>query len=151
LFREALIAEDARSRVCNAVGEHWLEGVGLYLVREQKRVYEIEATISWSAHSEQPELSFSTDLPGWEDKGSPEAILLGRRFATTATTGKLSPRYWVRFTQAIREDAGRHKDLCEEVGVVYGGGIPGWKQTPTTQTLPLQDLREIGLSVRSAL
>jgi hypothetical protein len=57
----------------------------------------------------------------------------------------------VRFTQAIRDDPARHKDLCGEVGVVFGGGLPGWKHKPVTQTLPLQDLGEIGLSVRSAL
>jgi hypothetical protein len=57
----------------------------------------------------------------------------------------------VRFAKSIRDDPDRHKELCGKVGVIFGGGLPGWKQTPTTQALPLQDLREVGLSVRSAL
>jgi hypothetical protein len=151
LFREAGIADDPRSLVCRAVGAHWLAAVGLYLARAGGRVYEIEATINWQVHTDQPELSFSSDLPGWEDKGSPEAVLLGKRFAATASVGKLDPHFWVRFTKAIRDDPERHKKLCGEVGVIFQGGLPGWKQKPLTQSLPLQDLQEVGLSVRSAL
>ena len=84
LFREAGIADEVRAPVCSAVADHWLEAVGLYLARDGERVYEIEATINWKVHTDQPELSFSTDLPGWEEKGSPEAVLLGKRFAATA-------------------------------------------------------------------
>jgi hypothetical protein len=151
LFREAGIAADRRGLVCNGVSKHWLEAVGLYLEQNDKMVYEIEASINWQAHTEQPELSFSTNLPGWEDKGSPEAVILGKRFAATSADQKLHPRYWVRFAKPILDDPARHKDLCGKVGVSFEGHVPGWKQTPTTQSLPLQDLREIGLSVRSAL
>lgn len=151
LFREAGIEEDRRGLVCNGVNKRWLVAVGLFLVRDEKRVYEIEASINWQAHAGHPELSFSTDLPGWEEKGSPEAMIVGKRFATTAAVEKLDPRYWVRFAKSIRDDPARHEDLCGKVGVVFGGGLPGWKQTPDTQSLSLQDLQEIGLSVRSAL
>jgi hypothetical protein len=151
LFREAGIKEDRRGPVCNGVSERWLVAVGLYLERDDKRVYEIEASINWQAHTEHPELTFSTDLPGWEEKGSPEAMIVGKRFAATAADEKLAPRYWVRFAKSIRDDPARHKDLCGKVGVIFGGSLPGWKQTPDTQSLLLQDLREIGLSVRSAL
>ena len=151
LFREAGIAEDRRDLVCKGVSEHWLDAVGLYLEQDDKRVYEIEASINWQAHTENPELSFSTDLPGWEEKGSPEAVILGKRFAATAAAQGLRPRYWVRFAKPILGDPARHEDLCGKVGVNFGGHVPGWKQTPTTQSLPLQDLREVDLSVRSAL
>ncbi len=151
LFREAGIDEDSRKRVCDGVNERWLVAVGLFLVRDDKRVYEIEASINWQAHTEHPELSFSTDLPGWEEKGSPEATIVGKRFAATAADEKLDQRYWVLFAKSIRDDPARHKELCNKVGVIFGGGVPGWKQTPNTQSLPLQDIREIGLSVRSAL
>jgi hypothetical protein len=151
LFNEGGIAEGRRNLVCSGVNQHWLEAVGLYLERDNKRVYEVEATIKWSAHTDQAELTFSTDLPGWEGKGSPEAIILGKRFAATAADEKLDPRYWVRFVKSIRDDPARHKELCDTVGVVFGGHVPDWKQTPATQSLPLQDLAEIKLSVRSAL
>jgi hypothetical protein len=151
LFSEAGIVEGWRTLVCNGVRERWLEAVGLYLERDGAMVYEIEATINWVAHTDQAELSFSTDLPGWEDKGSPEAIILGRRLAATAVAEKLVPSYWVRFVASIRNDPVRHEELCSKVGASFGQHPPGWKQTPETRSLPLQDLGEIGLSVRSVL
>lgn len=151
LFDEAGIEEGRRTPVCNGVKERWLEAVGLYLERDGKRVYEIEASINWAAHTEQAELSFSTNLPGWEGKGSPEASILGKRFAATAAAEKLAPRYWVRFVKSIRDDPVLHQELCGKVGVSFEQHPPDWKQTPETRSLPLQDLGEIGLSVRSAL
>jgi hypothetical protein len=151
LFREAGIKEDFRGPVCNGVNERWLEAIGLYLERDNKRVYEIEASINWLTHTEHPELSFSIDLPGWEEKGSPEAMIFGKRFAATAADEKLAPHYWVRFVKSIRDDPARHEELCNKVGVSFRAHPPDWKQTPDTQSLQLQDLQEIGLSVRSAL
>lgn len=151
LFGEAGIEESRREPVCAGVGQRWLEAVGLYLEKDDKRVYEIEAGINWTTHADQAELSFSIDLPGWEGKGSPEAVILGRRFAATAADEKLAPRYWVRFVKSIRDIPARHKELCGKVGVVFGGHVADWKQTPETLSLPLQDLGEIELSVRSTL
>jgi hypothetical protein len=151
LFREAGIEKDSRGPVCKGVNEHWLAAVGLYLERDDRKVYEIEASINWQAHTEHPELSFSIDLPGWEEKGSPEAIILGKRFAATAANEKLAPHYWVRFVKSILHNPARHEELCPKVGVAFGIHPPDWKQKPNTQSLLLQDLQEIGLSVRSAL
>jgi len=151
LYREAGIAESSTNKVCHGVREKWLDAVGLYLERNGRRVYEIEARINWSAHSDLAELEFSTDLPGWEGTGSPEAIILGARFAAVAKREGLTPHYWVRFTAAIRADPALHRNLCQEVGVDYGSSVPDWAATPTTRSLPLQDLREVGLSERSTL
>jgi hypothetical protein len=151
LFSEGGIDDAALVRVCNAVKERWLEAVGLFLTRDGARVYEVEAKINWSAHSDHAELSFSSDLPGWEGKGSPEAVILGRRFLKIAEDEKLERNFWVLFAKAIRDNAAHHKALCDQVGVVFGGSVPAWKSTPQTTSLPLQDLGEIGLNVRSAL
>jgi hypothetical protein len=151
LFSGAGIDEGDRQKVCTGVDQRWLVAVGLFLERDHKRVYEIEARINWTAHTENAELSFSTDLPGWEGKGSPEAVILGRRFAKTAEAESLSPRYWVRFTRAIHDDPALHRELCGKVGVTFGGHVPDWKNPPETRSLPLQDLGEVGLSERSAL
>jgi hypothetical protein len=151
LFSEGGIDDDARARVCHAVEQRWLEAVAIFLTRGGKRVYEVEATINWTAHSDHAELSFSIDLPGWEGKGSPEAVILGRRVAKLAEDENLERSFWVRFTKAIRNDVARHKALCDRVGVIFRGGVPDWKNTPQTTSLPLQDLAEIDLSVRSAL
>jgi hypothetical protein len=151
LFGEAGIDESRRQRVCNGVGQRWLEAVGLFLERDGRRVYEVEAGINWSAHADQAELSFSIDLPGWEGRGSPEALIVGRRFAVIAANERLDPRFWVRFVKAIRDDPQRHESLCDEVGVVFHGRLPGWKRAPETRSFPLQDLGEIDLHVRSAL
>ena len=95
LFSEAGIVEDARGRVCNAVNQRWIEAVGLFLEREGARVYEVEGSISWSVYSDQVDLSFSTDLPGWEGRGAPETMILGRRFAAVAAKESLRGRFWV--------------------------------------------------------
>jgi hypothetical protein len=151
LYGEAGIDDARTTKVCRGVQERWLQAVGLYLERSGHRVYEVEARISWSMHSDLGLLEFSTDLPGWENTGSPEAIILGRRFAAVAAKEGLSARYWVLFTEAVQNDPVRHRLLCPEVGVVFDSHPPAWAQTPVTRSLPLQDLREIGLSERSTL
>jgi hypothetical protein len=151
LYRLAGIADTATDKVCHGVDQKWLTSVGLYLVRNGRRVYEIEARISWTAYSDGPYVDFSSDLPGWEGTGSPEAIILGQRFAAVATREGLAPHYWVRFTSAIWADSALHASLCPKVGVTHGSSVPEWAKTPTTRSLPLQDLREIGASERSAL
>jgi hypothetical protein len=151
LFAEAGISSSDRSKVCRGVSERWLDAVALYLERDGERVYEIEARINWSLHSDLAELEFSTDLPGWEGTGSPEAVILGRRFAAVAAKHGLTPTFWVRFTAEIHRDPVRHASLCPLVGVVYGSQVPDWNGSPVIRSLPLQDLGEIGLSERSTL
>lgn len=151
LFAQAGIKADDRAKLCRGVNERWLDGVGLYLQRDDARVYEIEARISWSAHSDLSELQFSTDLPGWEGTGSPEAVVLGRRFTAVAAKHGLTRSYWARFTADVRSDPALHASLCPLVGVVYGSRVPAWNRAPTTRSLPLQDLGEIGMSERSTL
>jgi hypothetical protein len=151
LFAEAGIDDADTSKVCHGVREKWLEAVGLYLKRDGHRVYEVEARIHWASHSDLAQLDFEVDLPGWEGTASPEAVILGRRFANVAARERLEAHYWVRFTAAIRADPSLHRELCPSVGVVYGGRVADWKSNPTTRSLRLQDLGEVGLSERSAL
>lgn len=151
LFLEAGINSSSTQKVCHGVQEKWLEAVGLYLERNGHRVYEVEARINWSIHSDVAGLEFSTDLPGWEGAGSPEAIILGSRFAAVADREGLTAHYWVLFASTIRANPALHQRLCPEVGVSYASSVPSWAATPTTRSLPLQDLREIGLSERSML
>ena len=151
LFREAGISSSSTDKVCHGVEERWLEAVGLYLARNGHRVYEVEARINWSAHSDLAGLEFSSDLPGWDGSGSPEAIILGSRFAAIAARESLAAHFWVLFNSTIRANPALHQRLCPEVGVSYGSSVPSWGATPTTRSLPLQDLREIGLSERSTL
>ncbi|HET9733503.1 MAG TPA: hypothetical protein VFP54_12590 [Acidimicrobiales bacterium] len=151
LFREAGISTSDTDKVCHGVQEKWLEAVGLYLERDGHRVYEVEARITWSSHSDVVSLEFSTDLPGWDGTASPEAIILGKRFAAVAKREGLTPTYWVLFTSTIRADPALHQRLCPQVGVSYGSSVPSWGATPTTRSLRLQDLREMGLSERSTL
>lgn len=151
LFKAAGIDQDATTKVCYGVDERWLTAVGLYLKRGGDRVYEVEARINWSAHSDNASLDFSTDLPGWEGTASPEAAILGARFAARAQAESLEPHYWVKFTPAITSDPARYSQLCPKVGVSYGSHPPAWAKSPTETTLRLQDLGEVGLAERSAL
>jgi hypothetical protein len=151
LLAEAGIDDADRAKVCRGVRERWLAAVGLYLERNGNRVYEIEARVNWSAHADQAELEFSTELPGWEGSGSPEAIILGRRFAAVAKREGLSARYWGLFTPTILANPTEHQRLCPLVGLSYGSRVADWASTPRTRSLPLQDLAEIGMSERSTL
>lgn len=151
LFTSAGIDRDSTAKVCDGVDQRWLESVGLYLSRDGKRVHEVEAHISWSAHSANASLDFSTDLPGWEGTASPEASILGARFAARAQSENLTPHYWVRFMPEIRRDTARHRQLCPKVGVSYGSHPPDWSKSPNETTLRLQDLGEVGLAERTAL
>lgn len=151
LFLEAGIDASNADKVCHGVQEKWLQAVGLYLERNGHRVYEVEARINWSAYSDVADLEFSSDLPGWEGAGSPEAVILGTRFAAVAEREGLAAHYWVQFTSTIAANPALHQRLCSQVGVSYGSSVPSWAATPTTRSLPLQDLREIGLSERSTL
>lgn len=151
LFTAAGIDQGNIAKVCYGVEQKWLIAVGLYLSRDGNRVYEVEARINWSAYSDVASLEFSTDLPGWESNASPEAMILGARFAARAKTEGLEPRYWVRFTTAITRDPVLHSQLCPKVGVSYGSHPPAWATSPSETTLRLQDLGEIGLAERSAL
>jgi hypothetical protein len=151
LFREAGVDASSRAKICHGVQNRWFVAVGLYLPRDGKRVYEVEATINWSAHSDVAELQFSSDLPGWEKNGSPEALILGRRFKSTATSTGLSVHYWGRVSAEVRSNPTLHRRACEESGLSYGSSVPGWASSPRVNTLPLQDLAEMGATVRSTL
>lgn len=151
LFTEAGIDKSSIDKICIGVRNRWFQSVGLYLKRSDRRVYEIEARIGWSAHSDFPRLEFSTDLPGWAGNASPEVLVLGKRFAGVAAEEQLQPHYWGLFTPEIIADPPRHERICPEVGLSYGSHVADWGITPRTTSLPLQDLREMGLSERSAL
>lgn len=149
LFTHGGVDDNSTRKVCHGVEERWLTAVGLFLERPAGIVYEVEARINWRAHSDQADLDFDSNLPGWENNGSPEAILVGSRFAAIAAKHGLAPRFWVRFTAEIAADPRRYQELCTELGV--GGQLPAWNGSPTARSMPLQDLREMRVTVRSTL
>lgn len=151
LFGAAGIGQDSIDKVRHGVNQKWLDAIGLYLTRDGMRVHEVEARINWSAHAGTASLDFSIDLPGWDGTVSPEAAIVGARFAARAGAEGLTPSYWVRFTSAVRRDPDLHRRLCPQVGVVFGSSVAGWAKTPTEKALKLQDLGEVGLAERSAL
>jgi hypothetical protein len=151
LFREAGVDASSRAKICHGVRNRWFSAVGLYLAKASGRVYEVEAQINWRDHSDVAELEFNSDLPGWEKNGSPEALILGRRFASTAASHSLEVHYWGRVTPEIRRDPAEHRRVCDETGLSFGGGVPDWSGTPRTTNIWLQDIAEMGASVRSTL
>jgi len=151
LFREAGVDATNRAKICHGVRNRWFSAVGIYLAKTSGRVYEVEAKINWRDHSDVAALEFSSDLPGWELTGSPEALILGRRFASTATSNGLDVRHWGRVTSEIRLNPSEHRRVCEETGLSFGSSVPSWSGTPRTTNISLQDLSEMGASVRSTL
>lgn len=151
LFAEAGVSADATSKICTGVANRWLDAVGLYLARPEGRVYEIEAAINWQQHATFPSLEFSTDLPGWENRGSPEALVLGRRIAGIAKDKGLEVSYWGLFTEEIRRVPATHQAAALQVGLQYGSSVPGWSATPRSVSTRLQDLSEVSAQIRSTL
>jgi hypothetical protein len=151
LFREGGVDASSRAKICLAVKKRWLTAVGLYLAKPSGRVYEVEARINWRAHSDVADLEFSTDLPGWEKNGSPEALILGRRFAATAASTGLEAHYWGRVTARFRRDSAEYREVCEAAGLAPNSSVPAWSGTPRTTNISLQDVSEIGATVRSTL
>lgn len=147
-FRAAGIGEDARKRVVDAVNERWLEQVGTYVEERGERVLEGALEISWNAHSDNAELTISTDLPGWEDGAAPELIILAKRLREYADSKKLPVRFWVIFTEKIRNDPEIYASRCKTVGV--GGFAPPWRKAPQERRIPLQDLPEAHVVLRDA-
>jgi hypothetical protein len=90
------------------------------------------------------------DLPGWSKGASPEIQTIGNRFGKRAQQLGLRPRFWVRFVPSIRDDQALHQRRCREVGVVFRGGVPAWKSDPDERTYSVEDLREVGVSLRQA-
>ena len=141
IFLRASGIDDARrKRVVDAIGEKWIEAVGVYVKEDGKRVLEGSLEISWNAHSDHADLTVSADLPGWEDGAAPELAILATRLSEYAANEKLDAGFWVLFVKSIRDDPILHKSRSEKVGV--GGPPPPWKASPEIQRIPVQDFAE---------
>lgn len=148
-MKNAGISESGRRPVADAVGKRWITALGVYVKnRNDHRVLEGELEISWTAHSDHPEITVSTDLPGWKDGAVPELSVLASRLATYANDKGFRSGFWVRFTPRIRNDATLYRACCAEVGV--GGSPPKWAKTPSVQRIPVQDFSEAHAVLRNA-
>ena len=139
-LRQSGIADAPRKRVVDAINERWIEAVGVYVEKAEERVLEGSLEINWKAHSDQAELTISTDLPGWEGGAAPELTILATRLNEYATSERLSINFWVLFVKSIRDDPVLLASRCEKVGV--GGPPPPWKSSPRSQRIPIQDIPE---------
>jgi len=148
------VNEASRTKVLNAVQQRWLEKVGVYLTDDAgKRVLEVAVGIDWAAHADYAAISpyINTDLPGWESGAAPEIRTLGHRFGKKARESGQTPRHWVRFTAAIRADENRHRQLCDEAGYLFRGGVPAWRNPPARRDeMRILDLEEVNISIHEA-
>jgi hypothetical protein len=144
------INEESRTAILRGVNARWLEAVGVFLVRQGRRVLEAEIRIDWTMYSDLAALTptIRTDLPGWEGGGAPEVRTIGRRFGSRAAEMNVVPSYWVRFTETIRQDAARYAALCPEVGVSCTARPPEWAAGPRERSYNLLDLPEISTALR---
>ncbi|MEU0881455.1 hypothetical protein ABZ345_22815 [Lentzea sp. NPDC005914] len=148
------VSDASRTRTLHAVDQRWLERVAVYLVDSAGlRVLEVAVGIDWTAHSDFAAISpqISTDLPGWEQGAAPEIRALGHRFGAKASALGQTPRLWVRFTRAIRDNADLHRTLCDQSGYQYRGRVPEWRNPPVRRdNMQLPDLPEVDVSIWEA-
>ena len=147
-LRRSGIDDASRKRVVDAIGEKWIDAVGVYVEKGGERVLEGSLEINWKAHSDHAELTVASDLPGWQDGAAPELAILAQKLSDYASSAKLDVSFWVKFIKDIRDDPVLYKSRCEKVGV--GGAPPPWKSTPRDQRIPLQDLSEAHVVLRDA-
>jgi hypothetical protein len=147
------IEAGSRQKLLTGVENRWFAAIGVYLVNNAgRRILEAEVSISWQLHTDLTILSptIRTDLPGWDRGAAPEIQVIGSRFGKKANEMGCRPHYWVRFTPEIRQDVAWHKQLCEQVGVSHGAGVPAWTSNPNERSYTIDELSEINVALREA-
>ncbi len=147
------ISNSDRNNILKGIKNRWLEAVGVYLVNTHgQRILEAEVNVNWTLHSDYAVLTpvVRADLPGWDSGAAPEIVTIGHRFGKYAQDRGIEPSYWVRFTQAIRNDPARYHDLCPMVGVSYQSRPPEWASTPQSEQYQIPDLQELNVVVRAS-
>ena len=147
------ISDSDRNNILNGIENRWLEAVGVYLINtDGKRVLEAEVSVNWTLHSDYAVLTpvVQADLPGWDSGVAPEIRTIGRRFGQHAQDWGMEPSYWVKFTQAIRNDPAEYQNLCPMVGVSYQSKPPEWASTPESRHYQIPDLEEVDVAVRES-
>jgi hypothetical protein len=147
------IGTGPRKKLLVGVEKRWLDAIGVYLINSAgQRILEAEISISWQLHTDLTVLSptIRTDLPGWDHGAAPEIQVIGSRFGKKAKEMGRQPYCWVLFTSEIRQDAARHKQLCPQVGVSYGTGVPDWTSNPNERSYTIDELSEVNVALREA-
>jgi hypothetical protein len=147
------IGPGPRKKILVGVEGRWFDAIGVYLINNSgRRILEAEISISWQLHTDLTVLSptIRTDLPGWERGAAPEIQVIGSRFGKKSTDMGRRPNFWVRFTSEIQGNPARHKQLCGQVGVSYGSGVPDWASNPSERSYIIDELSEINVALREA-
>lgn len=134
-----------------AVNNHELDAIGIYIMENRERVAEVEFNIDWEKHLEEIRVYgeiFDTDLPGWEDGVSVEAYVAVSRLRKAAKKRKLAIGSWMRASKDIRRSEEKHKKLCKKLGYDYYSTPPGWKKEPKENSRPIEGLPEAEVVTR---
>lgn len=134
-----------------SVERHELKAVGVYIMENECRIAEVELEIDWKEHSELTRIYgdfLDTDQPGWTDGVAPEAYVAVRRLAEAAKEHNLKIGSWIRVSDEVRQNEKEHKRVCSELGYIYNGSVPKWKETPKEHAREIMGLPEAKVTRR---
>lgn len=143
-----------RDSLLASIGRGELAAIGAYLEQGGRRFMEVEVEIDWKFHAQLKNAEgdlFDTDLPGWEEGGSPEINQYARQLSRIAKQLGLTVRHWIRVIPEIRSEPSRHKALCDALDYSFGSTVPPWRDgTPRERAVSVLDLPETTIYEREA-
>lgn len=150
-LRCAGMDDDAIKLFLEAVDNHEIDAIGIYIMENEKRVAEVEFNIDWERHLEEIRVYgeiFDTDLPGWEDGVSVEAYVAVSRLSKAAKKRKLHISSWMIVSKDVWLSEEKHKELCERLGYDYYSTPPDWKKEPKENSRCIEGLSEAKIVTR---
>lgn len=128
-----------------AVEQHELEAVGIYIEENNSRIAEVEFAVDWEKHDELVHIYgeiFDTDSPGFRDGVSPEAYVAVSRLVKAAKANNLKVRSWILVSENIMHNKAKHKKVCKKLGYAFGSQVPEWGGKVIEQARKVEGLEE---------
>lgn len=123
--------DDKVEKFLEAVNNHELESIGIYIMEDGERIAEVEFEVDWEKHLEEIKVYgeiFDTDLPGWKDGVAVEAYVAVSRLSKAAKERGVNIKSWIRVSKEVEQSEEKHKELCERLGYNYYGSLQDGKE-----------------------
>ena len=139
------IKDEEVEKILDAVEQHELNAVGIYIAEDKFRIAEVKFEIDWNEYLEIETICgdlFDTDLPGWKDGVAPEAYVAVSRLVKFAKEHSLRISSYIIVSDFIRRNEDEHRRVCKKLGYSFGSSVPVWKEQPKEQTRKIEGLPE---------
>ena len=148
-----MVAAD-RDKLLASIERGELAAIGAFLEKDGYRFMEVELEIDWKFHAKLKRAEgdkFDTDLPGWEEYGTPEVNKCAQQISRIARDEGLRVRHCIRVIDQIISDPTWHQALCESLGYSFGSTLPPWRGGSSREKkVNIIDLPEMGIYEREA-